>query len=494
MTMLRAMRSTLALVLLAGCTRTTPEMQVIEDAARAMGGRSAIEAVKTLVIEGAGENFNLGQNKSPDAELPKFAVAGFKRAIDVANGRWRQEQTRTPQFVTGNPAPQKQIAGVDGEVAYNVAPDGTATRASDQVASDRRAELRHSPVGILRAALAPGAQVTNARQHENHDIVQIKTADGQAFTLAVDSTTKLPAQVVSMSYNTNLGDVAMETVFENYQDAGDLELPTVITSRLDKYTLATIRVSKNTVNGETGELTAPAAARSASSAPPAPNVTVEVLAPGVWYLAGQSHHSVLVEFSDHLTLIEAPQNDTRTLAVIAKARALRPDKPLTHVVNTHHHFDHSGGVRAAVSEGLTVIAHELSKPFFEDMIARKHTIVPDALSRNPKPLKIETVGSQLVLKNALRTVDLYPVTGNAHADTLLMAYFPKEQLLVEVDAYTPPAPNAPPPPAFPFAASLVDNVKSRNLKVDRVVPLHGRIVPFADLVAAAQTPAPAQSP
>ena len=53
-------------------------------------------------------------------------------------------------------------------------------------------------------------------------------------------------------------------------------------------------------------------------------VTAEELAPGVWFLAGQSHHSVVVEFADHLTLIEAPQNDTRTLAVIAKARELRP--------------------------------------------------------------------------------------------------------------------------------------------------------------------------
>ena len=50
-------------------------------------------------------------------------------------------------------------------------------------------------------------------------------------------------------------------------------------------------------------------------------------------------------------LIEAPQNDTRALAVIAKARELRPGKPITQVVNTHHHFDHSGGLRAAVSEG-----------------------------------------------------------------------------------------------------------------------------------------------
>ena len=48
--------------------------------------------------------------------------------------------------------------------------------------------------------------------------------------------------------------------------------------------------------------------------------TAEALAPGIWLIGGGSHHSVLVEFSDHLTLIEAPLNDVRTLAAIAKAR------------------------------------------------------------------------------------------------------------------------------------------------------------------------------
>ena len=175
-------------------------------------------------------------------------------------------------------------------------------------------------------------------------------------------------------------------------------------------------------------------------------------------------------------LIEAPQNDTRALAVIAKAKELRPAKPLTHVVNTHHHFDHSGGLRAAVSEGLAVITHELNVPFYRDAMTRPHTIVPDALARNPKPLKIEGVGEETTLRDAAMTMTLYHIAGSPHADTLLMAYFPKERILVEADVFSPAA------AVQPYAPNLLENITKRNLKVDRIVPIHGTIVPFSELL------------
>ena len=482
------MRHTVWLAMVAaltGCARTPPEVRLIHEAADAVGGRPAIESVKTIVLEGDGANFNLGQNRSPAADLPEFKVTGFRRAIDVAGGRWRQEQTRTPTFPAGNPAPQKQVAGLDGDVAFNVAADGTVTRASERIARDRRAELMHHPVGILRAAMAEGTRLGNLRQYGNHDVVDVTPAQGGTFTLSIDSATKLPARVVSMISNTNLGDVAMETEFGGYKDAGGgLKLPTELTTRLDKYTTAKLTLSASRVNGDTGDLSAPAAATSAPAAS-APTVTVEALAAGVWLLAGQSHHSVVIEFSDHLTLIEAPQDDARTLAVIAKARELVPGKPLTKVVNTHHHFDHSGGVRAAVSEGLTLVTHEGNKTFYEDMMARAHTIEPDHLAKNPKPLRLQPVAGRLEMKDASMTVEIYPVTGSLHCDTMLMAYLPKQRLLVEVDLYAPPAPNAAVAPAFPFAPNLLQNIQDLKLKVDRVVPLHGRIAPFRDLVAAA---------
>ena len=88
---------------------------------------------------------------------------------------------------------------------------------------------------------------------------------------------------------------------------------------------------------------------------------------------------------------QAPQHDTRALGVIARARELVPDKPLRYVVNTHHHFDHSGGLRAAVAEGLTVLTHETNQALYEELVSREHTITADHLAQNPAELMLETV-------------------------------------------------------------------------------------------------------
>src|SRR5439155_8064993 len=94
-------------------------------------------------------------------------------------------------------------------------------------------------------------------------------------------------------------------------------------------------------------------------------VQADKVADGVWYLTGGTHHSVLVEMNDHLVVIEGPQDDARASAVIAEVKKTVANKPIKYVVNSHQHFDHTGGLGAFIAEGATVITHEGNKAFFE---------------------------------------------------------------------------------------------------------------------------------
>ncbi len=172
---------------LSGCTPLSPEMQVIHDAAEAMGGVDDIEDAQTIVLQGSGREYRLGQNKDPDDELPYWESEDYVREIDLQNGRWRLTHRRTSAFLTGNPAlQQEQILGLDGDVAYDVDGNGTARRAGEQVARERRAEYHHHPVSLVQLALAEGSVVGNLRQIGGDTVVDITSAAGDTYTMHID--------------------------------------------------------------------------------------------------------------------------------------------------------------------------------------------------------------------------------------------------------------------------------------------------------------------
>jgi glyoxylase-like metal-dependent hydrolase (beta-lactamase superfamily II) len=195
----------------------------------------------------------------------------------------------------------------------------------------------------------------------------------------------------------------------------------------------------------------------------------------VWLLDGGSHHSALIALGDHLVLVDAPESEARTLAVIEQAKALVPGKPLTTLVMTHHHFDHTAGLRAAVAAGMRVITHAANTAFVEQMVARTHTIAPDTLAKAPAAVRVEHVDDVRDIGESARPVVLVHLKDNPHASAMLAVHLPKEKLLIEVDAFSPGA------AVNPYAANLLEHVRGRKLQVDRIVPLHGKVVPLAEL-------------
>jgi glyoxylase-like metal-dependent hydrolase (beta-lactamase superfamily II) len=458
-------------------------MKVIASAAEALGGKEKIVAVKTLVIEGSGVAPNIGQNPHPEGPLPTWWVPEFKRRIDLANDRARTEQHRIGMFPFALPTDNRQSQSLDGNVAFNMNAEGRAQRASDAAAADRRIEMLGTPITIVRAALDPGAKVGAPHKKGREEMIDIVTEKGDKLTLALDSTTHLPAAVSWMTSSENLGDVVNTTSFEDYETVSGIQLPTHYVTKIDfrDWTSGDFHVSKNTVNADVGDLAAPDAVKSAAApAPAAILVDAQQVAQGIWWLAGTGGNafSILFEFDDHLTLFEAPTSEARTKAVIDKARATVPNKPLTEVIVTHHHFDHTGGLRTAVAEGLTVISHQGNESIFKEMTSRKATLKPDLLAKSGKTLNFRGMDDTLVLKDKSMEVDIFRLHDNTHSPYLIAAFVPRDNLLVEGDLMDMTWFK------HPWAENYRQNLAMRKIHFAKDIPVHGRIATFDEEMAA----------
>jgi len=223
-------------VISSGCAPKPPEQQFIDDAMRAVGGRDRVIVVKSIVIEGTGVNYNLGQDMKPEAATEQFAITGYKREIDTAQGKQRVQQVRTPKFAFfQGPQPQTQIQILDGDIAFNVGANGAASRLGTATAeSDRRTELYHHPITALIAATIPLTTVSNVRA-----VGSVRQADfafkDRAWTMTIDAA-GLPLSISSKTYHPNLGDVVVTTTFADYQDVNGLKLPAKITGKIDDFT------------------------------------------------------------------------------------------------------------------------------------------------------------------------------------------------------------------------------------------------------------------
>jgi hypothetical protein len=195
----------------------------------------------------------------------------------------------------------------------------------------------------------------------------------------------------------------------------------------------------------------------------------------------------LFEFDDHLVLFEVPLNDARTLAVIEQAREIVPDKPLTHAIVSHHHLDHAGGVRAAVSEGLTIVTHRENEAFLRDIASRPHTIEQDALARNPREPEFLLIDDELELSDETNEVIIYKGEGNEHAGLLLFAWIPRDRLVVQGDFYSVGY------LAQPYGAAFLQNLAARNLSPERHAPIHGELQSHDEVLEVLAT-APTEPP
>jgi glyoxylase-like metal-dependent hydrolase (beta-lactamase superfamily II) len=444
----------------------------VDQVAKAIGA----DGVKSVQYSGSGTNFAIGQNFSPDIPWPRFVVKSYTRAINYENASIRDELVRTqgenpPRGGGGQPVAgeQRQIFVASGDFAWNVAADVVTPTPIALV--DRQLQLWTTPHGFVKAAKANNATVQGR--------AIAFTAPGRFKVQATVDTQNLIERIDAVAPNAVLGDVPVEIRYSEYKDFAGVKFPTRIRQTIGGYPALDLTVTDVQPNVAV-DIAVPDPIKQTPM--PYGKVATQMAADGVWYIAGGSHHSVLIEMKDHLILVESPLNDERAAAVLTEVKNLVPNKPIKYVIATHHHFDHAGGLRAMAAEGVTVIAHDVNKAFLEKALAAPATIRPDRLAKSGKKGTVEGVRDKRVLTDGTRTLEIHNVAGNNHHAGIVMVYLPKEKLLVEADVYNPPAPNAPPPASVNTNwVNLSDNIKRLSMNVDQILPLHGRIMPLAEL-------------
>ena len=462
-----------AIASLPGFASAQDAKAVLGDASRAMG----VDALNTIEYSATGLDFVFGQAYNPSSPWPKFINKSYSRVIDYRTPASKVDRVRLQGENPPHGGGQQPIVGEQ--------PVNQTIIVGAETPWVQQLEIVMMPHGFLRAAAAKNATVeAKTVGGKKYNVVSF-TGDNKAKVNGYINDRNLVERVETWIDNPFFGDMAFEAIYSDYKDVGGAQFPMHIVQKQGGYPIFDLTVTDVKANAPANIQPPQGRGGAAPAAAAANAVASEPLGDGVYLITG-GYAAIAIDMKDHVLILETGQSEARGQAVIAEAKRLIPNKPVKYVVNTHSHIDHSSGLRAAVSEGATILTYQGNKAYLEKTLALPHTLSPDKAQQNGKKPVIEAVGEKKVLTDGVHTVELHHLQNFGHHDNMLIAYLPKEKVLLEADGYNPQPANATPPnPASPFTVSLLENIRRLKLVVQHIVPVHypadNRVVTMAEL-------------
>ena len=508
---------------------------VVDKSMKAMG----VENVKTLTLTGEGGDGSVGQPFSPFSDRWRWTASkNWTRSVDFDAKAWRDVRDRAE----GEAANQCGGAGTTcpGPTQTGATAVTTANNFNNQI------NFAMMPLGFLKMAMEKNATVSKEKKFT---VLSFPMENGTAYKTTVKGYIDdkgFVDRVETMIDQGMLGDIKWEAKFTGYKDFGGVKFPTSIVQRQGGPKIWEMAVADVKVNqpvdttppagrggrgggggggaakggaakggdgkgappefaggdgkGKGGPGGAPGGPGAAKGGPgggggrgaPAA-IESEDLGGGFWLVTG-GYGAVIANFKDYIVVIEGPSSDVRADQIISEAKRLVPGKPIKYVINTHAHFDHAGGLREFAAQGATIITNKGNKGYYEKVLVNPHTLVPDAAQKaNAKfKVKVEYVDDMKKITDGTQEIDLYRVMNSTHNQFMMMAYLPKQKVLIEADEFNVlnPIPTAPVPMPNQYQVNLLANIERLHLDVDRIIPIHlpnpgTRKVPLAELKFAA---------
>ncbi|MDH3241392.1 MAG: MBL fold metallo-hydrolase [Alphaproteobacteria bacterium] len=448
--------------------------QSLDHLARAMGA----DRVKTVQIKGTGFYYHLGGSALANEPWPKFNLKAYDFLANYETGSAVIDLTlsqflKPPRGAGFQPirGELKRRARISGDVGWGINRQGR-TGPSRNTAPAIHA-LWTSPHGVIRAAQAAGARVTVHRS-KGQDFYHLNFGKPGAFkATARFGPDGLLRRVDARLADEVLGDMRAVTTYSDYKLVDGVKFPMRMTVTYGPHPALEVRFTEVRFN-VAADIKPPKGLKARGQ-----RVKAEKAADGIWHMTGGSHHSVAIEMADHVIVFEAPLSSARGEAVIAAVKKTIPGKPIRFVINSHHHFDHSGGLRAFVAEGATIITHRSNKAFYVNAFAAPRTLRPDRMATEGRMATFLPVGRKHVISDGTRRIELHALTGNPHCESNLIAVLPKERIMLVADAYSGRQFAKKPLPknrVNPTGAHLWRTLVRLGLdkRVDTLLPIHGR--------------------
>ena len=498
----------------------------VSRAVQAQGGADALAKVKTVSQKATVRQWEPEQSAVAGGEMRFANDSTVVSVTDVSARATRNDWVRNYQY----PAPRSftyteivtaeagYVAGIDSNARTKQSQESNPpahTMSGLRLAASQRELLRVSPLLVLemsrnpdRVSSAPDVTVGGV----TYPAVDYR-ASTQTLTVMFDPATGLPARVRTLDYDNIWGDVTYDVVLGEWQDVEGVKVATSHKYELNGRMVMETKVSEVKINeaiaADRLQIPGPyltGAPKPATERVPyqwiirrqfigiyldsdAPSYDAKgstglrlvELGPGVQHVVGGSHNSLIVEMKDYLIVFDSPVSDWQSNWTISAAHAKYLKKPVKYLVLTHHHMDHTGGIRAYATDGVTIVTGPGTAAHWKRVLAAPFTRNPDLSPQDLTGTPIVEVASKWVVTDGRRQVEAHVIDPNPHAQGLMIGYVVDQRLAFASDIWTPGPPL--PDKLNPALAALVAGVKKAGIQPTKFAGGHGSTADYAPLAA-----------
>jgi hypothetical protein len=441
-------------------------IDLVKSGVAAEGGADALTALKGISIKGEAKHWEPGQSYSAGGEARFLGDTTFTTTWDLAKGAAKIDVDRAMKYPAVETLKYSEV--ITPSLGFVTDAKGSTATSGNRIAAQLRELERTSPTLLLKVLDdTKNVAAAGAQKLGNETLPAISYTDmGTKFTILFDPKTHLPAAIRTLDDDNISGDSNYDLVLSDWKTVGGVKVAHTLTFNLNDLEVAKVTYMEVAANPSIADaaFVPTDAVKTAAKAPAtgsvpyqwvlrrialgrfldadtvfyppnAPPKMVE-LGPNVQQVVTGSANNLIVDMKDGLAIFDAPVGEIQSKWVIDAAKAKYPGKPIKYLILTHHHMDHTGGMRTYAAEGATIVVPSPDKAYFEKDLKATHTIVPDALQRAPKQIEIIEVKDQLTLKDDGGEIRLYRID-NPHVDGMLLGHVVKDNVVWVTDLYSP---------------------------------------------------------